>query len=70
MKTGGNTTFVNDNTFFTVSNKYLWPKILYDKYTQRYYFIDLDGTKWSSLKYSFSSFHKPMILRSLESNTI
>jgi hypothetical protein len=44
-KTGGNTTFVNDNTFFTVeeTTSIYDPKILYDKYTQRYYFIDLDG---------------------------
>lgn len=49
-KTGGNPVFVNDNTFFTVevSNSIFDPKVFYDKYTQRYYFIDLNGSSPSS----------------------
>lgn len=49
-KTGGNPIFINDNTFFTVevSSSIFDPKVFYDKYTQRYYFIDLNGSSSAS----------------------
>ncbi len=45
-KTGGNATFIDDNVFFEnvrQTTSVYDPKILYDKFTQRYYFFDLDG---------------------------
>jgi hypothetical protein len=44
-KTGGIVApFINDNTFFTVeeTSSIFDPKVFYDKYAGRYYFIDLD----------------------------